>query len=284
MASALGALIADPEFVQFHPTAIDVGRDPAPLATEALRGEGAKLVNGKGEAFVSELAARDVVARAIHEERKAGRGAFLDAREAVGARFAHEFPTVFAACMSAGVDPRTALIPVAPAAHYHMGGIVTDAWARTTVASLSAIGECSSTGAHGANRLASNSLLEAVVFAHRAAERLRESETPAPLPAEPSAAPPPLSAAAPSELRALMQADAGVVRAADGLKHALDRIEALCEEGGAASALVAARFIVSAALARTESRGGHFRSDYPHAGDPKRSFLTREGALAAAAA
>jgi L-aspartate oxidase len=123
MAARVGALIADPEFVQFHPTAIDIGRDPAPLATEALRGEGAHVVNGKGESFVADLAPRDVVARAIHLERQAGRGAFLDAREAVGSKFPAHFPTVFAACMSAGLDPRIAPIPIAPAAHYHMGGV-----------------------------------------------------------------------------------------------------------------------------------------------------------------
>src|SRR5690606_23209072 len=128
MAARAGALIADPEFVQFHPTAIDIGRDPAPLATEALRGEGAHIVNAKGEAFVSDLAARDVVARAIHLEREAGRGAFLDARDAIGVHFPDHFPTVFAACMSAGLDPRTTPIPIAPAAHYHMGGILTDTW------------------------------------------------------------------------------------------------------------------------------------------------------------
>src|SRR5690606_2958333 len=126
MAARGGALIADPEFVQFHPTAIDIGRDPAPLATEALRGEGAHVVNGKGEAFVDDLAPRDVVARAIHLERQAGRGAFLDARQAVGEKFPAHFPTVFAACMSAGLDPRIAPIPIAPAAHYHMGGVATD--------------------------------------------------------------------------------------------------------------------------------------------------------------
>jgi L-aspartate oxidase len=284
MASRLGALIADPEFVQFHPTAIDVGRDPAPLASEALRGEGAHIVNGKGEAFVSDLAPRDVVARAIHVERAAGRGAFLDAREAIGARFPEAFPTVFAACMAAGLDPRTALIPIAPAAHYHMGGIITDVWGRTTVERLSALGECASTGAHGANRLASNSLLEAVVFAHRVADRLRDADVGDPLPAAPASAPPALSKAARLELRQLMQTHAGVVRDAGGLTTALDRIDQLCKEGGAASPLVAARFIVSPALARTESRGAHFRSDYPDARDPIRSFLTKEGAIAPAAA
>ena len=282
MAAEAGALIADPEFVQFHPTAIDVGRDPAPLASEALRGEGAHIVTGEGQAFVSDLAARDVVARAIHLERAAGRGAFLDARQAIGAHFPTAFPTVFAACMEAGLDPRTALIPIAPAAHYHMGGIVTDVWGAASVAGLSAIGECASTGAHGANRLASNSLLEAVVFAHRVAERLRNSEIGEALPAAPASAPPMLAHPANLELRQLMQTHAGVVRDGAGLTTALDRIDALCEEG-AASPLVAARFIVSAALARTESRGAHFRSDYPHARDPIRSFLTEKGALASTA-
>ena len=284
MAARAGALIGDPEFVQFHPTAIDVGRDPAPLASEALRGEGAHIVNAKGEAFVSDLAPRDVVARAIHLERAAGRGAFLDARTAIGAHFPEAFPTVFAACMAAGLDPRIAPIPVAPAAHYHMGGVVTDVWARTTIERLSAIGECASTGAHGANRLASNSLLEAVVFAHRAADRLRDGEASTPLPAAPASAPAPLTPAAHAQLRQLMQANAGVVRDRSGLTTALDRIGETCKEDTAALPLVAARLIVSAALARTESRGAHFRSDYPDARDPIRSFLTKEGAVASAAA
>src|SRR5262245_59130575 len=255
MAARIGALIADPEFVQFHPTAIDVGRDPAPLASEALRGEGAHIVNGKGEAFVPDLAPRDVVARAIHLERAAGRGAFLDAREAVGAHFPTAFPTVFAACMSAGLDPRTTPIPVAPAAHYHMGGVVTDVWGRTTLDGLWAVGECASTGAHGANRLASNSLLEAVVFGHRIAERLRDTGTPKPAPAEKIDAPLPLPAPARTELRALMQAHAGVVRDAAGLRLALDRVDSLSDAHGRAHPLVAARLILTAALAREESRG-----------------------------
>ncbi|MBC7770412.1 MAG: L-aspartate oxidase [Phycisphaerales bacterium] len=282
MAARAGALIADPEFVQFHPTAIDIGRDPAPLATEALRGEGAHIVNGRGEAFVSNLAARDVVARAIHIERAAGRGAFLDAREAIGAHFPSTFPTVFAACMSAGLDPRLAPIPVAPAAHYHMGGVVTDAWGRTTLDGLWAVGECASTGAHGANRLASNSLLEAVVFAHRIAERLRDAEGAPPLPVESDAPPPALLDAPRAELRQLMQTHAGVVRDAAGLKLALDRVAALCDAHGQAHPLVAAHLILTAALVRKESRGAHFRSDFPHAAEPHRSFLTRNDAAAAA--
>jgi len=277
MAARAGALIADPEFVQFHPTAIDVGRDPAPLATEALRGEGAHLVNGEGEAFVADLAPRDVVARAIHRERASGRGAFLDAR-AIGTRLAEHFPTVFAACVSAGIDPRTAPIPVAPAAHYHMGGIATDVWGRTSIEGLWAVGECASTGAHGANRLASNSLLEAVVFANRIAERLRDNAPPPALAPEPVSAAPALPESARAELRALMQTHANVERDAKGLAQALGRIDALCDKHGEADALVAARLIVSAALARDESRGAHFRSDFPHAADPKRSFLTAAAA------
>ena len=187
LAALAGAVIADPEFVQFHPTAIDIGRDPAPLATEALRGEGAVLVNSAGERFMdsyhpaAELAPRDVVARAIHAEREAGRGAFLDAREAVGGHFPDEFPAVFAACMGGGIDPRTQAIPVAPACHYHMGGIATDAEGCTSLPGLFAAGECASTGVHGANRLASNSLLEAAVFGTRAG-RAAALEGPAPAP------------------------------------------------------------------------------------------------------
>ena len=176
IAARAGAVIADPEFVQFHPTAIMVGRDPAPLATEALRGEGATLINDRGERFMlarhplAELAPRDIVARGVFAEIAAGRGAFLDATTALGAHFAEKFPTVHASCIAAGIDPATQPIPVAPAAHYHMGGIAVDAHGRTSLKGLWAGGEVSCTGAHGANRLASNSLLEAVVYAARIAE------------------------------------------------------------------------------------------------------------------
>jgi L-aspartate oxidase len=284
IAARCGALIADPEFVQFHPTAIDIGRDPAPLATEALRGEGAHIVNAKGEAFVSDLAPRDVVARAIHLERQAGRGAFLDAREAVGSKFPAHFPTVFAACMSAGLDPRIAPIPIAPAAHYHMGGVATDMWGRTSVDGLWAVGECASTGAHGANRLASNSLLEAVVFAHRIAARLRDDASQLPLAPEPAAAPPTLADGPRAQLRQLMEADANVVRDGAGLRRALAGVHALGESHGQANALVASELILRAALARRESRGAHFRSDYPDDATPQRAFITWHGSATDAAA
>jgi L-aspartate oxidase len=277
MAYAAGALVADVEFVQFHPTAIDIGADPAPLATEALRGEGATLHNRDGAGFMAryhalaELAPRDQVARAIHAERESGRGALLDCRKAIGVHFPDHFPTVFAACMRAGIDPRTDMIPVAPAAHYHMGGIVADIWGRSTLDGLSVCGECSSTGAHGANRLASNSLLEAVVFAFRISERLRGEDlrTPAAsrslafetLPDEPLQA-----------LRVAMSRDCGVVRDARGLSALIDTIDSLSARHGEAHALVTARLMATSALQREESRGGHFRSDFPDTGAPVRQF------------
>ncbi len=176
LAARAGALIADPEFVQFHPTAIAIGRDPAPLATEALRGEGAILVDETGRRFMldvhkdAELAPRDVVARALHRELAAGHKTFLDCTKTIGASFEQRFPTVYGACKSAGIDPATQPIPVAPAAHYHMGGIASDADARASLDGLWVVGECAATGLHGANRLASNSLLEALVFGARAAD------------------------------------------------------------------------------------------------------------------
>jgi L-aspartate oxidase len=280
MAYTAGGLIADPEFVQFHPTAIDLGRDPAPLATEALRGDGATLVDREGRAFMTayhplgDLAPRDEVARAIHSERQAGRGAFLDCRSAIGAHFPEHFPTVFATCQSANIDPRTMPIPVAPAMHYHMGGIVTDLWARTSLEGLSACGETASTGAHGANRLASNSLLEAVVFAERAARRLKGATLAEPGDAR-AIAPPELNEPLLVELRTRMQGQVGVVRDAAGLGATLDWLTAAHADVGPARAIIAARLITAGALARHESRGGHYRSDFPDTASPHRTFIRR---------
>jgi L-aspartate oxidase len=278
VAAQAGALIGDPEFVQFHPTAIDIGRDPAPLATEALRGEGAVLVNADGERFMDryhpagELAPRDVVARAIHAEREAGRGAFLDARLAVGAHFPEEFPGVFAACMAGGVDPRVQAIPVAPACHYHMGGVVTDADGRTSLAGLFAAGECASTGVHGANRLASNSLLEAAVFGARAGRAAAREIDPQTRPLTATVAPE-LPREGLARLREAMSRDAGVVRDAAGLNRLLAEIDALQAAHGPAPALIAARLVAACALARAESRGGQFRADAPEPKPPVRTFV-----------
>jgi L-aspartate oxidase len=289
LAALAGAAIADAEFVQFHPTAMDLGRDPAPLATEALRGEGAKLVDRDGERFMAryhaaaELAPRDIVARAIESERRAGRGAFLDAREAIGAAFAHEFPAVFAAAMAAGLDPRRQPIPVAPAVHYHMGGIETEADGATTLAGLYAAGECASTGAHGANRLASNSLLEAAVFGTRAGRAAALAADPGTSPLATTAARD-LTDGALQALRRAMSRDAGVVRDGAGLRRLLAEISALETANGCALPLVAARLVAQSALARRESRGAHFRSDYPQLGAPVRSRITLSPVAAAAAA
>src|SRR5258705_2718649 len=275
IAARAGAIIADPEFVQFHPTAIMVGRDPAPLATEALRGEGATLINDKGERFMparhplAELAPRDVVARGVFAEIEAGRGAFLDARKALGAHFSEKFPTVYASCMAAGIDPAKQPIPVAPAAHYHMGGISVDARGRASVRGLWAGGEVSSTGAHGANRLASNSLLEAVVYAARIAEDIGGS---------PIAAPARFTATSMDQqdrampvleeknLRAMMTSHLGVIRHGDRLAEAV-RAFAGVERDTANVALRNKRTtavpVAASAWARRESRGAHYRIDYP---------------------
>lgn len=230
IAAMAGAVIADAEFVQFHPTAIDIGRDPAPLATEALRGEGAILVDRDGRRFMldlhpdAELAPRDVVARGVFASIAAGRGAFLDTRAAIGAALPERFPTVHAACLAAGIDPVETPIPVAPAAHYHMGGIWTDARGRSSLAGLWAVGEVAATGLHGANRLASNSLLEAVVFGSRAAQDIVAQGAPARLPSPETLTPPverpgfltPADERLLRLLRLTMQQDAGVIRTGEG--------------------------------------------------------------------
>lgn len=295
MAARAGAVIADAEFVQFHPTAIATGEDPAPLATEALRGEGAVLVNALGERFMlavhpdAELAPRDIVARAIHAETQAGRRPALDTRAAVGAGVAVRFPAVYAACRRAGIDPETQPIPVAAAAHYHMGGIDTGRDGRASLGGLWVCGEASSTGLHGANRLASNGLLEALVFARICAggiaAYLGSGVADAPqvrlvFPAGGQA----VDAAAVARLRRLMTDHVGVLRDETGLQRALAGI-ARIESGATSETLrnmtATATLIAATALLRRESRGGHFRTDFPQA-DPAwahRSRLTLTEAL-----
>jgi L-aspartate oxidase len=237
LAYRAGAALADLEFVQFHPTALV---DDGFLLSEALRGEGALLLDEGGNRFTDELAPRDVVARAIAERGHAG----LDLRAIERERF----PGLMATLERAGYDPAVEPIPVSPAAHYTVGGIVTDLHGATTVPGLFAAGECAATGVHGANRLASNSLLECLVFGRRAGLAALEVES---LPAgEPPAGvvpEPPVTGA----LRHELWEDAGVIRSAEGLER-LARSHALLP-----------RLIAESALTRRESRGGHFRSDFP---------------------
>ncbi|MBW3097878.1 L-aspartate oxidase [Pseudohoeflea coraliihabitans] len=291
MAARAGAVIADPEFVQFHPTAIDIGRDPAPLATEALRGDGAQLINSAGHRFMSdihadgELAPRDIVARGIFAEVQAGRGAFLDCRKAVGAHFPEMFPTVYESCISAGIDPVTQPIPVIPAVHYHMGGILTDAEGRTTLDGLWAAGEVTSTGVHGANRLASNSLLEAVVFAGRIAEDIQGM---LPMPqltdwggavGESDELVTVEDSAELKHLRGIMSTHVGVLRDRAGLEtaiRAIARLEQSNKRVRFCNIVATAKLIAVAAWRRQESRGGHYRADFPEPSPSwkQRTFLT----------
>jgi L-aspartate oxidase len=284
MAYQAGAELQDMEFVQFHPTALKVEENPMPLISEAVRGEGAVLVNSMGEAFMEhyhpwrDLASRDVVARAIFSEYKKGRNVFLDARSI--RRFNERFPTITQHCRRYGIEPSNDLIPVVPAAHYTMGGIKTDTDGRTTLPRLFAVGEVASTGVHGANRLASNSLLEGIAFARRAAEaladvpplaRISESTftrgTSAPVIAQPSAS-------LLGRVQSLMWEKVGLVREGKGLQHACAQLEEWLAEANALGdrhVLVAALLVARAALWRRESRGSHFRQDYPEmSNDQKR--------------
>ncbi len=279
IAARAGAVVSDVEFVQFHPTAFDVGRDPAPLASEAIRGEGALLVNTKGERFMqsvhpdAELAPRDVVARAVFKEIADGQGAFLDCRKL---DLEKSFPTAFAVCKAAGIDPTRQPITVAPAAHYHMGGVLTDIRGRTTLTGLWACGEVACTGVHGANRLASNSLLEAVVFGARVAEdirseagqwyamgRIRLPEDRLENVSEEST----LAAEERHEIRSLMFSHLGLLRSGASITTALRTLSKFERTGCSAhvrSMATAGLLIAAGALQRRESRGAHSRTDYPH--------------------
>jgi L-aspartate oxidase len=273
LAARAGAELADMEFVQFHPTALDSGDGSSErslgLISEAVRGEGAILVNHEDERFLkdqpgAELAPRDVVARAIHAEIAKGGRVFLDARAALGQRFATRFPAITALCREAGVDPLLQCIPVRPAVHYHMGGVATDLNGRSTVDGLWVVGEAASTGLHGANRLASNSLLEAAIMGMRAArdilaapaKRLVRSRT------EIAVGLPPRADLSP--IRPLVSQSLGVLRDGRTIDNAIVSLLSMVDDSGPAAdpAIVALSIAVFASL-RRESRGAHARTDCP---------------------
>jgi L-aspartate oxidase len=266
LAARAGAALADMEFVQFHPTALDVGLDPMPLVSEAVRGEGAVLVDETGARFMAgtdraELAPRDVVARAVWRHLAAGHRVFLDARSALGTRFASRFPGIAAQCGVAGIDPATMPIPVRPAAHYHMGGIAVDEAGRGSVPGLWACGEAAATGLHGANRLASNSLLEAAVCARAVAESIAGTAAGRARLARRVRLPP---ATDPGPVRPILSTAVGVLRERAGLLSAIAALRPLAEDNGpAADPALVGLAVAAAALLREESRGGHCRSDFP---------------------
>ena len=330
LAFRAGAVLRDLEMVQFHPTALDVAIDPMPLVSEAVRGEGAVIVNERGEwVLANPLSARDVVSRAEWAQLQAGHRVFLDARNSPGERFAQLFPSINATAVAAGLDPARDLLPVRPAAHYHMGGVLVDLAGRSTVPGLYAAGEVASTGLHGANRLASNSLLEAVVCGRWVGQHLKQahgaggapahsarSVSTAPVPgtdllrpdgpaeedpgdrrddtvgfgrAELDPGPPRdheadgrprhpgLGPAEPrwrhplvDRIRAVVTAGAGVLRDAEGLRRVLDELRPhLDDDTGLVGYLVA-----RSALNRTESRGGHTRTDFPELGVPRHTLVS----------
>ncbi|MEI6985039.1 MAG: L-aspartate oxidase [Rhodospirillaceae bacterium] len=315
MAARAGAKLGDLEFVQFHPTALATGPGgedrPMPLMTEALRGEGAHLLDGAGNRFMinehklAELAPRDILARAVWRHIQAGEVVSLDLRPALARAGPSRFPTVLAYCRAAGFDANSTPVPIAPAAHYHMGGIVTDAMGRTSLPGLWACGEVACTGVHGANRLASNSLLEAIVFARRIADDIghqsattrsattqsatKQQQAP---PEVPDAAGAPELATLAHGVRRTLYDKVGLWRDGDGLSAAMatlatlsQRLESLPAATDASPAdvmlwgetrnmLLVARLITLAAHNRKESRGAHFRADAPPDTPPMpRQFL-----------
>ncbi|HVH25102.1 MAG TPA: L-aspartate oxidase [Vicinamibacterales bacterium] len=300
-----GARVADLEFIQFHPTALKLPAAPRFLISEALRGEGARLVNSRGESFMTryhaggDLAPRDVVARSIvREEDGTGGGVFLTLAHLDATFVARRFPTIAAMCRRIGLDLAHDPIPVGPAAHYIMGGVETDEWGRTSLTGLFAAGEVACTGVHGANRLASNSLLEGLVFGARAGIAMTQPAAAAGMGKAdrvdaralkpridggptPSGARPAGSEALPvtiEDVRRLMWQSAGLFRTGDGLASAVTRLSAVGLTAVETSArsldswrrlhlLTVARLIAQAALRRQESRGGHFRDDFPDRDD-----------------
>ncbi|KJK37022.1 aspartate oxidase [Streptomyces variegatus] len=300
LALRAGAEVSDLEFVQFHPTVLFLGPDAEgqqPLVSEAVRGEGAHLVDADGVRFMvgqhelAELAPRDIVAKGITRRMQEldAEHMFLDARHFGAEMWEHRFPTILAACRAHGIDPVTTPVPVAPAAHYASGGVRTDSHGRTTVPGLYACGEVACTGVHGANRLASNSLLEGLVYAERIAADIAanglHARVPEPVPHPEIPEHPLQTAQARFTIQRIMTIGAGVLRSAGSLTKAADQLqrlhtdarEALAENGKTAEAgvdtweatnlLCVARVLVAAALQREETRGCHWREDRPERDD-----------------
>jgi L-aspartate oxidase len=286
LAARAGAGLADLEFIQFHPTALDGAGRPMKLVSEAVRGEGAVLIDETGRRFLAdepgaELAPRDVVARGIGRHLAGGHQVFLDARDRPGADFARRFPAITGFCRAAGIDPATQPIPVRPAVHYHMGGIAVDGAGRSSVAGLWGCGEVASTGLHGANRLASNSLTEAVVCAGWVAESVAGTPAGRPRKLEPASLPPP---ADPAPVRPIMARGAGLLRSHEGLQEAISALLPLASgRGAAADPAIVGLMIAVMALRREESRGGHWRTDFPQrARHARRATLRLADAIATA--
>ena len=297
MAADGGARVEDLEFIQFHPTVMSVPGKPRFLLSEALRGEGARLVNHAGDRFMQryepagDLASRDLVSRAIVREMERTHEPVYLSLAHMDRAFVHErFPTIAQACANAGLDLAVDRIPVSPAAHYIMGGVETDLDGRTSVEGLFAAGEVACTGVHGANRLASNSLLEGLVFGARAADAMTEPLRAASLRASDVVSwtsdarrPPSIEVPAADDVRALMWRNCGLLRDGHGMQAALTRLEAwqgIVRTAPASrvadrefrrvrSIVTVGLMIARAALRREESRGGHFRSDFPNHDDIK---------------